>query len=461
MQTKFDIVTVVASLAERIITLKLSREVDEQSISSDVIALSEKASRRVVPCTYEVAGSVVTMRLLEWPVPNSEYVLLVQKDVKSVLGETLPASLQRNITFNSALTSEITILSPVMFEQLAVATLIWRETGDGVCNKFYVEIATDASFSNICRNSAVEDQTELVLGGLADGQYYCRVRAQQEAEYGRWSQIVSFLIKATAGDSTHPDPVFIKALKLAASTADNTTPAAYVFTFNADLISSPAPTAIVSKKSSFATETIAVNTVVSGRTITVTSVLPAGFEDNSTYEFQLVDVAAAGYEGANPWTIVKTSRLTPMYTDAQGVYDLMQGWTVDINTMLRNIHEASKYADYITASTINETSVSFPVSQFVKYRAAKTALLALYMQRAAGMGRSGVIGEVEFKEDNDLPGLTGLMKTIDEELKVWQEAVRGYKNEGRNKPQSAIKSQKMGNTTRQDTFSGGTDRSVW
>ena len=465
MQSKFDIVKISASLAERTLQLLMSREVDEKSISSDVINLAERVSRRVLPCAFTVTGSLVSMELLEWPVPNIEYVLLVQKGVLSAMGEELPTSMQRNITFASEITSKITITSPTMFEQMNVCSLAWQEDGDVLCNKYYVEVATDQGFFNLERDDVVLDDTTLILGGLANNQYYVRVRAQDDSVYGTWSPVVTFLIKSQYDSPGVSDPVYVRQLKVLTQTPDNATPSTFDFVFNTPINTGVMPVAQVSKLIGFARVVVNCTVTVTNATISLTPT-DGPFEDNCRYEVSLFGVEAAGYEGDDPFVFVKTTTLTPMYASMDDVMSLMGGWSLPVNRILYYVHEASLYADYLRTSAavvkstvLTLTVIPFEVTQFVRYRAAKEALLSLFMDKAAETGEKGQVGEVSYAVEGDLPSLKDLMGMLDLELKTWEEAVRGYGPEGRNKPISAIRGQRLSTNVRYDSFGGTMDRS--
>ena len=458
MQQKFDIVKITASLAERTLQVIMSREVDEQSVSRDVVMLTEKASHRVVPCAIETAGSVITLRLQEWPVPNAEYLLVVQAGILSVIGEKLPASLQRSIVFSGEITNQIRILAPAMFEKLDGAALTWEEIGENAVLRYFVEIAADAAFYDVLVSSVVENSPAASFGGLAeDRQYFARVRVQSASSYGPWSQTVTFFIATKSGEGTQ-DPVFLKPLLLVGAPEDGITPAVFTLTFSASIAGSEPVVSLVRRLAGGLPQTVLASASIAGPSL----LIDADIVDNAVYDIIVSGVTAAGWQSQDPYKLSVTTALTPLYADIDSVAGLLSGWTASRATLLQLIHTASQYADYLLANSTSYTTnassgPSFATRQFVKYRAAKEALLSLYIAKAESTSRAGKIGEVSF-EAGQMPNLKNLIDNIDAEVKNWMDAMLGYKMRGYVKPKSVIKSSKSASTTRQDGIAGGGER---
>ena len=456
MQVKFDIVKISASMAERTIELTMSREVDDSTVSRDVIALAEKASERVVPCTFEFAGSRIIMRLLEWPTANTSYTLLVQRGIKSVIGEELAASIQRNIVFESQLTSGVVVTRPVQFERVDGLSIAWRETGDVLAGEFYYEVATDNTFSNVVYQGII-DRSEVAIADVPDGDYCLRVRAQKGTDVGTFSEPVSFVVGAAIQGGINP--IILRDIDLLEIPEAGETPDAFRFILSAAINADTAPLVSLTRRFGASKETVAAEAVINGREITVSPVAPAVIENDSYYDIRIYGVEADGYRVPEPISIAVMTAPSLLYAPLQSVTSLLGEWDVPKETLLLFINDASKYVKYLMPyGTVDPANVSFEVSQFVKYRAAKEALLSTYMARAQSIGKRGKLGEVEFENSNTLPGLTSLLKFLDDEQKIWQDAVRGYGPEGRNKPTSAQRSSKSTATGPLDTLTGDVTR---
>ena len=66
----------------------------------------------------------------------------------------------------------------------------------------------------------------------------------------------------------------------------------------------------------------------------------------------------------------------------------------------------------------------------------KHALLKAYMERASESGSKGTLGDVTFESSENYGSIKDLIKTLKDELKKWEDAMRGYHNEGRAKPKA-------------------------
>lgn len=105
------------------------------------------------------------------------------------------------------------------------------------------------------------------------------------------------------------------------------------------------------------------------------------------------------------------------------------------------IREASKYAEYLKKTSITGTP-SFEVQQFVKYKAAMDAVLKTYVSKARIGGTKGKIGEVTFENTDRVDVFSGLLSMLKKEVKIWEDAIRGYGFAGFAKPVSTVKGSK-------------------
>ena len=137
-------------------------------------------------------------------------------------------------------------------------------------------------------------------------------------------------------------------------------------------------------------------------------------------------------------TIKICTALKPSFTDVNSVNALIDGCNIPDDIILYHIREASKYALFLNEK-LDQNDTSFEVEQFVKYRAAKDCILRFYIDMASNAGVSGKLGDAEFDYNAKSFDISDLLRKLEAETKVWQDAVRGFKNEGRVKPASALK----------------------
>lgn len=163
-----------------------------------------------------------------------------------------------------------------------------------------------------------------------------------------------------------------------------------------------------------------------------------GWKDNSVYEITLNNIKDLNGNVYSKKITVYT-KLSPVYSDINAVKSLMSNLDIDDSTILYNIREASRYAQYVAGYEIEEDDIPFEVSQFVKYRAAHECLLNFSVQQTSTMGITGKVGDVQFNEKETNGDMSKLLALYAAEVAKWMDAVKGYHNEGRARMQKAVK----------------------
>lgn len=242
MYQKFDLLGINTSMKDKKVYIECTLDVEELSVTIDTITLTERSTNRILNYDLAVIGSIIELQLKEWPVPNVEYSLIIQTQVKSITEEPLSAALKRNIVFLSEITSTVVITSPCEHEEVNSLKLAWTEKpadkNAELVNAYYIEVANENAFYNIVRASTVYDKKEVVLTGIPEGQYYMRVRAQNGDQCGRWSDIVTFLYKTNDASGTMPtddEPVYDEELVVVSAPINGETPDTFLFEFDEDL----------------------------------------------------------------------------------------------------------------------------------------------------------------------------------------------------------------------------------
>lgn len=164
-----------------------------------------------------------------------------------------------------------------------------------------------------------------------------------------------------------------------------------------------------------------------------------GIKDNSIYEIRMKNIEAEdGQLFSKTFKII--SNLSPLYVGVQSVRALIDGIPIDDSTILYHIREASRFAEYLkNGMKINESNIPFEVTQFVRYRAAHDCLLSHVINMSSSTGISGKIADVSFSEKETTKDISKLLDHLDREIKVWEDAVKGYKNPGRAKMKSVVR----------------------
>ena len=198
---KFCVVAVESDLKEQSIYIHFNKEVDEDTISPQVITVALQDYNIATMAYYDLIVfkdlKTVQIKFLNVPIVNSNYVVLIQNTIKDIEGNILDQSLFRNVMFKSTVTSSIELTSPTNFEIITDKTFTWKEIGSDLINNFRIQISSDTDFNNLIINSTVIGKTTVTFGKeLNAGQYYYRVRAEQDTEFGVWSEVRTFLIQA-------------------------------------------------------------------------------------------------------------------------------------------------------------------------------------------------------------------------------------------------------------------------
>lgn len=197
---KFCVVAVESDLKEQSIYIHFNKEIDTDTISPQVITVALQDYNIATMAHYDISISpdlkTVAVKFLTTPIVNSNYVVLIQNTVLDLEGNKLDQSLFRNVMFKSTVTSSIELVRPVNFEIISDKTFSWTEVGSDLVNSFRIQVSTDTAFNNLLIDNAVKGSSSITFGKeLNPGQYYYRVRAEQDSEIGTWSETRTFLIQ--------------------------------------------------------------------------------------------------------------------------------------------------------------------------------------------------------------------------------------------------------------------------
>lgn len=197
---KFCVIAVETVLKDQSVYVTFNKEVDADSLNYQNIILALNSSTASPLASYDITlgDDLKTLKLhfTDAPIVNQPYILVLQDKISDLEGKTLDKSLFRNVVFKSSITTDITLNSPANFEVISAQTFSWQENGDNPVNSFRLQISTDTGFLNNALDTIIKGQTSVTLSvPLKSGQYYYRIRAEQDDEFGVWSEIRTFLVQ--------------------------------------------------------------------------------------------------------------------------------------------------------------------------------------------------------------------------------------------------------------------------
>lgn len=216
MEQRFQLLDVKHSLKDKLIRLTFSLDLDEETIPENIYLMQERP-RKIVPCEIVPDGKLVDVKLRDWPIPNIRYSLVIEPGrILSITEDKLDHILPIHVEFKSEVTSEIKILSPSNFEELSGDLKVtWQEIGVNPTQKYYLEVSTENVFYNLLTHAIIdktihpeaENKYTAELPSIKlPGQYFIRIRAENEKEYGKWSKVISVVIPKEKLNIPNPQP---------------------------------------------------------------------------------------------------------------------------------------------------------------------------------------------------------------------------------------------------------------
>lgn len=202
---RFQLLSAKGDIKNQRVILKFSSDVDEETATADNIYLMNRTAKAVVPVNIVVNRCFVYLELLKWAVPKEEYSLVIGSGLQNIVEESFEATPPVVFTFESKITSDVKILYPVNHMDLTEVALKWKEINSDkdaeYVGSFYIEIALENAFYNIVYKTTVDKSTEISADNIysvilteltEDKQYYVRIRAEKDGEYGAWSDTITF-----------------------------------------------------------------------------------------------------------------------------------------------------------------------------------------------------------------------------------------------------------------------------
>lgn len=247
MHQDFIVVDIATDLFNKKIDIYFNFELDASTVTDRSLKIVDNTSGSVIPITYEVDGSCISVTLKEDPVPETEYMLICNKEICNVTKQKLKTEYVRYIRFTSTIKNKIKIVSPNNLETIDKLYVVWQEIKDEpnpFISRYRIQIAKDNNFSNIVIDTIINDKNDVYLTPEDPDkyQYYLRIRVESDNEFGAWSDIVSFVYDKDLNKKSDDDnstsskedikPVVDIPLTLVDKPENGDTPESFIFTFD-------------------------------------------------------------------------------------------------------------------------------------------------------------------------------------------------------------------------------------
>lgn len=166
-------------------------------------------------------------------------------------------------------------------------------------------------------------------------------------------------------------------------------------------------------------------------------------EDNATYTIKLKNIKSINHNKfLDKAEVQVTTAMTPSYCTVDAVKVLVDIFNISEADILYMIRQASREADFINGAPVDTSNgVPYAVEKFTEIKATLLALTKAYAISGHESGLEGSLGKISFKNGTTLSNINNLINQLRREAKIWSDAIRGYKLEGRNKPTFALRGQ--------------------
>nr|DAJ64617.1 MAG TPA: hypothetical protein [Caudoviricetes sp.] len=168
--------------------------------------------------------------------------------------------------------------------------------------------------------------------------------------------------------------------------------------------------------------------------VTPEKVLP-----NSIYRITLTGVKDKDGKVIDPITIEYRTPYSPLYCTLYSLKLVVDTFGISDEAMLNYIRQASKEADFIAGGKAvkDGDGIPFAVEQFTRTKATYDCISRALMDRAySGGGSEYTLDVATYKDSLNTGAYKALLDKLAKELQKWQDAIRGYYNEGRVKPRA-------------------------
>lgn len=163
-------------------------------------------------------------------------------------------------------------------------------------------------------------------------------------------------------------------------------------------------------------------------------------EDNYIYDIQITNLSGDEHKKLDKIKLSIFTAPTPSYCTVNTVRAIVDSTELDDLTIIQNIKEASKLADYFSTIKLNAAKINEKYyahnpnaqitekQQFVKYSTVKNSLLKLKAQGLLSGSIKAALGEISLDADGSPNEFDSFLKDLDLEIDKWKKALQGYKD---------------------------------
>lgn len=167
-------------------------------------------------------------------------------------------------------------------------------------------------------------------------------------------------------------------------------------------------------------------------------IAPEKILPNSIYTVSIAGIKDSDGNELPPIQMEYQTPYDPAYCSLRSLKLVVDTFGIPDENMLDYIRQASKEADFISEGTaVKNGKVSFAAEQFVRTKATYDCLSRAFMNRSySGGGSEYTLDTATYKDSLNSGAFKNLLDRLGKELQKWQDALRGYFNEGRVKPKA-------------------------
>jgi len=239
MYQDFRIISIDTSYTQKTIYITTSFDIDATSVNSSNIQVYDRVTKQEVGLAYKVQENQLIIELTEWPTPEIDYIVAISK-IKSIIDDDLIAVDKNKISFKNAIVNTVQITSPTPMQVISDVNIEWIEK----CplpniisyNNYRIQISTENVFHNIIKDINIKSQLNTIITDLDYGQYYIRMRVENNEETGLWSDIITFYLQEEVESISEDDtPIYITPIEIISSPFSGETPSSILIELNTEI----------------------------------------------------------------------------------------------------------------------------------------------------------------------------------------------------------------------------------
>lgn len=177
--------------------------------------------------------------------------------------------------------------------------------------------------------------------------------------------------------------------------------------------------------------------VINDNTLEVTPT-PAP-QDNSEYTITIKGVKDMDGNVMPPKQYKIITAMSPMYCTLKSLKSLTYQFGIPDDVLLMYIRDASQEVDFIVqdeTTTTTDANDEYARAEYVRTKALINCLMQSAMDRTVNGGGSYKLDVAELEDSSNSAAFAKLLDRLRKNLHDWQDALRGYYNEGRAKPKA-------------------------